>query len=90
MWGHDATRCHFLAMYAYVSKYWKKLDPEVYKANMAHWKEKNQRWLDNDKTPKRVSALYCENARCNMDTVTDQIDWDFFDIPSDRTENAQG
>ena len=71
-------------MYSYVRKYWKNLDPEVYKANMAHWTEKNQRWLKNDLTPKRVSALYCENSRCDMDTVTNQIDWDFFDIPTDQ------
>ena len=74
-----------VAMYSYVCKYWKKMDPAVFKDTMDHWTERNKRWLDGDHTPKRISALYCQNVDCSMETVTDQLDWNFFDIPDDKS-----
>ena len=88
LWGHKTTTCHFLAMYSYVLKYWKDMSPSDYTETMRYWTERNQRWVDNDRSPRCISRLYCENVNMSMDQVSDQMDWNFFDIQPLEDDSA--
>ena len=75
-------------MYSYVLKYWKDMSPSDYTETMRYWTERNQRWVDNDRSPRRISRLYCENVNMSMDQVSDQMDWNFFDIQPLEDDSA--
>ena len=78
--GHPAVRCDFLAKYAHILEYWKTKDPAEVKAAQERWLERNKKWLDGDhRTPRKIAMTYCHDIGYDVNKLTDEIDWDFFD-----------
>ena len=78
-WGHQATTCDFLAMYAYIQKYWKSKSDKEVEAAEKRWTERNSKWLDGDsRTPTRVSKAYCFDCGIDPEVIAEEMDWDFF------------
>ena len=66
-------------MYVYMQKHWKDKDPKVIEDLERRWMERNSKWLDADRrTPTRVTMAYCYDCDVDPDSISDQLDWDFF------------
>ena len=85
--GHKAARCFALAASLYLEKYKKNiLNEEEMQQALTFWQERNAPILKDaitneplNKSPKQILRTYLEKSWNDMDTVTDQMDWVYFD-----------
>lgn len=93
MRGHAAVRCFTLASYVYAHDYIANGHEEEVQQAVKHWKDKNAPYLKDDETgkqmdrnPVQVLRTYMERYGHNLDTIRDQLDWEYFDHGSDESE----
>lgn len=87
-YGHNASTCDQLAMFAYLTDYVARAPPKDVEAAKSQWMARHKALLEREgarsTNPHVVAALYCnEVPDMTMETMMDQLDWDFINDTED-------